>query len=214
MMEKFEKLTGIVAGIDRPNIDTDAIIPKQYLKSIKRSGFGPTLFDSWRYLDPGEPGCDHASRRVNPEFVLNQKPYDQAEILITRENFGCGSSREHAVWALMDFGFKVVIASSFADIFHNNSFKTGLLPITLTAEQVGLLFVELDQQAGSSYKLIIDLSAQKVVTPTGTEMSFDINDFRKHCLLEGLDDIGLTMQYAEQIKNFESQYYAKAPWLL
>jgi 3-isopropylmalate/(R)-2-methylmalate dehydratase small subunit len=212
MMDKFEKLTGIVAGIDRPNIDTDAIIPKQYLKSIKRSGFGPTLFDSWRYLDPGEPGGDHASRRVNPEFVLNQKPYDQAKILIARENFGCGSSREHAVWALMDFGLKVVIAPSFADIFHSNSFKTGLLPITLTADQVDQLFVELDQSA--DYQLTIDLAAQKVITPTGTQMSFDINEFRKHCLLQGLDDIGLTMQHAEQIKAFESQYYIKAPWLL
>lgn len=210
-MDKFEKLTGIVAGIDRPNIDTDAIIPKQYLKSIKRSGFGPTLFDDWRYLDPGEPGGDHAGRRVNPEFVLNQEPFDQAKILITRENFGCGSSREHAVWALMDFGLKVVIAPSFADIFHSNSFKTGLLPVTLTADQVNQLFVELDQQA--DYHLTIDLAAQKVITPTGTQMLFDINEFRKHCLLEGLDDIGLTMQHAEQIKTFESQYYAKAPWL-
>jgi len=215
-MDKFEKLTGIVAGIDRPNIDTDAIIPKQYLKSIKRSGFGPTLFDDWRYLDPGEPGGDHASRRLNPDFVLNQKPYDQAEILIARENFGCGSSREHAVWALMDFGLKVVIAPSFADIFHNNSFKTGLLPITLTADQVDQLFVELGLQTDPSsvYKLTIDLAAQKVITPTGNEMSFDINEFRKHCLLEGLDDIGLTMQHAEQIKAFESQYYSKVPWLI
>lgn len=213
-MDKFEKLTGILAGIDRPNIDTDAIIPKQYLKSIKRSGFGPTLFDSWRYLDPGEPGVDHKSRRVNPEFILNQKPYDQAEILLARKNFGCGSSREHAVWALMDFGFKVVIAPSFADIFHSNSFKTGLLPIALTADQVDQLFVELDQAADSGYQLTIDLAAQEVITPTGTKMSFDINEFRKHCLLEGLDDIGLTMQHAEQIKAFESQYYANAPWLL
>jgi 3-isopropylmalate/(R)-2-methylmalate dehydratase small subunit len=215
-MDKFEKLSGIVAGIDRPNIDTDAIIPKQYLKSIKRSGFGLTLFDDWRYLDPGEPGCDHASRRLNPEFVLNQKPYDEAKILIARENFGCGSSREHAVWALTDFGLKVVIAPSFADIFHINSFKTGLLPITLTADQVDQLFMELDQQVGSDagYRLTIDLAAQKVITPTGTEMSFDINEFRKHCLLEGLDDIGLTMQHAEQIKAFEAQYFLKAPWLI
>jgi 3-isopropylmalate/(R)-2-methylmalate dehydratase small subunit len=214
-MNKFEKMSGVVAGIDRPNIDTDAIIPKQYLKSIKRSGFGLTLFDDWRYLDPGEPGGDHASRRLNPDFVLNQKPFDEAEILITRENFACGSSREHAVWALTDFGLKVVIAPSFADIFHSNSFKTGLLPIALTAEQVNQLFVELDQQAGtgSAYKLTIDLAAQKVITPTGTQMSFDINEFRKHCLLEGLDDIGLTMQHADQIKAFESQYFEKAPWL-
>jgi 3-isopropylmalate/(R)-2-methylmalate dehydratase small subunit len=215
-MDKFEKLTGIVAGIDRPNIDTDAIIPKQYLKSIKRSGFGPTLFDDWRYLEPGEPGGDHAKRRINPDFVLNQKPYDQAKILITRENFGCGSSREHAVWALMDFGLKVVIAPSFADIFHNNSFKTGLLPISLTADQVEQLFLELNQHVDSSsgYSLTIDLAAQAVITPTGVRMSFDINEFRKHCLLEGLDDIGLTMQHAEQIKAFETQYYSKAPWLL
>jgi 3-isopropylmalate/(R)-2-methylmalate dehydratase small subunit len=214
-MNKFEKMSGVVAGIDRPNIDTDAIIPKQYLKSIKRSGFGLTLFDDWRYLDPGEPGGDHASRRLNPDFVLNQKPFDEAEILITRENFACGSSREHAVWALTDFGLKVVIAPSFADIFHSNSFKTGLLPIALTAEQVNQLFVELDQQSGtgSAYKLTIDLAAQKVITPTGTQMSFDINEFRKHCLLEGLDDIGLTMQHADQIKAFESQYFEKAPWL-
>ena len=210
-MKKFEKFSGIVAGIDRPNIDTDAIIPKQYLKSIKRSGFGPNLFDDWRYLDPGEPGGDNASRRVNPEFILNQAPYDQAEILVARENFACGSSREHAVWALMDFGLKVVIAPSFADIFHSNSFKTGLLPIALTAQQVDQIFAELGQQTG--YQLTIDLQAQKVITPSGTEMFFDISEFRKHCLLGGLDDIGLTMQHAEQIKSFEKQYFAKAPWL-
>ena len=215
-MDKFEKITGIVAGIDRPNIDTDAIIPKQYLKSIKRSGFGPTLFDDWRYLEPGEPDGDHANRRVNPDFVLNQKPYNQAEILITRGNFGCGSSREHAVWALMDFGLKAVIAPSFADIFHNNSFKTGLLPITLIPDHVEQLFVELDQQVDPSvgYRLTIDLAAQIVITPSGAKMSFYINEFRKHCLLEGLDDIGLTMQHAEQIKAFEKQYYSKVPWLL
>ena len=210
-MNKFEKFTGVVAGIDRPNIDTDAIIPKQYLKSIKRSGFGPNLFDDWRYLDPGEPGGDNASRRVNPDFILNQTPFDQAQILIARENFACGSSREHAVWALMDFGLKVVIAPSFADIFHSNSFKTGLLPIALTAQQVGHIFMELGQQTG--YQLTIDLEAQKVITPSGDEMSFEISEFRKHCLLKGLDDIGLTMQNSEQIKAFEEQYYAKAPWL-
>ena len=210
-MIKFEKFTGVVAGIDRPNIDTDAIIPKQYLKSIKRSGFGPNLFDDWRYLDPGEPGGDNASRRVNPEFVLNQAPFDQAQILVARENFACGSSREHAVWALMDFGLKVVIAPSFADIFHSNSFKTGLLPIALTAQQVDQIFAELGQQSG--YSLTIDLKAKKVITPSGVEMSFEISEFRQHCLLEGLDDIGLTMQYAEKIKTFEEQYYAKAPWL-
>ncbi|MFT5657571.1 MAG: 3-isopropylmalate/(R)-2-methylmalate dehydratase small subunit [Gammaproteobacteria bacterium] len=212
MMNKFEKFSGIVAGINRPNIDTDAIIPKQYLKSIKRSGFGPNLFDSWRYLDPGDPGIDNLTRRLNPDFVLNKKPYDQAQIIVARENFACGSSREHAVWALMDFGFKVAIAPSFADIFHSNSFKTGFLPIALSAVQVDQLFVELEQQPG--YQLTIDLAAQKVITPSGVEMSFEINEFRKHCLLEGLDDIGLTMQHAEQIKSFEAQYYAKAPWLV
>ena len=211
-MNKLEKFSGIVAGIDRPNIDTDAIIPKQYLKSIKRSGFGPNLFDNWRYLDPGEPGGDHSARRINPDFILNQPPYDRAQILIARENFGCGSSREHAVWALLDFGFKVVIAPSFADIFHSNSFKAGLLPVTLSAAQVDQLFVELARQPG--YRLTVDLAAQTVTTPSGVEMSFEINEFRKHCLLEGLDDIGLTMQHAEQIKAFEKQYYAKAPWLV
>lgn len=211
-MNKFEKFSAVVAGIDRPNIDTDAIIPKQYLKSIKRSGFGPNLFDDWRYLDPGEPGGNNASRRVNPDFILNQAPYDQAQILVARENFGCGSSREHAVWALMDFGLKVVIAPSFADIFHSNSFKTGLLPIALTAEQVDQIFVELGQHRG--YQLTIDLETQKVITPCGVAMSFDISEFRKHCLLGGLDDIGLTMQHADNIKAFEAQYYAKVPWLV
>ena len=164
-MIKFEKFTGVVAGIDRPNIDTDAIIPKQYLKSIKRSGFGPNLFDDWRYLDPGEPGGDNASRRVNPEFVLNQAPFDQAQILVARENFACGSSREHAVWALMDFGLKVVIAPSFADIFHSNSFKTGLLPIALTAQQVDQIFAELGQQpdgaSGGNHFVTSPITLQK-----------------------------------------------------
>lgn len=210
-MNKFETFSGVVAGIDRPNIDTDAIIPKQYLKSIKRSGFGPNLFDDWRYLDPGEPGGDNACRRLNPDFILNQAPYDQAQILVARENFACGSSREHAVWALIDFGFKVVIAPSFADIFHSNSYKTGLLPIALSAEQVDQIFGELGQHAG--YQLTIDLAAQKVTTPSGIQMSFDISDFRKHCLLEGLDDIGLTMKDADKIKAFERQYYARVPWL-
>jgi 3-isopropylmalate/(R)-2-methylmalate dehydratase small subunit len=210
-MDKFEKFSGIVAAIDRPNIDTDAIIPKQYLKSIKRSGFGVNLFDDWRYLDPGAPGESNADRRVNPDFVLNKSPYKHAQILLARENFACGSSREHAVWALMDFGFKVVIAPSFADIFYNNSFKNGFLPIALSATLVDQLFDELEQQ--QDYQLGIDLENQLVTNATGFEMRFEIDEFRKYCLLNGLDDIGLTMQQAEQIKAFERQYYKKAPWL-
>ena len=210
-MDKFEKFSGIVAAIDRPNIDTDAIIPKQYLKSIKRSGFGVNLFDDWRYLDPGAPGESNADRRVNPDFVLNKSPYKHAQILLARENFACGSSREHAVWALMDFGFKVVIAPSFADIFYNNSFKNGFLPIALSATLVDQLFDELEQQ--QDYQLGIDLENQLVTNATGFEMRFEIDEFRKYCLLNGLDDIGLTMKQAEQIKAFERQYYQKAPWL-
>ena len=210
-MEKFEKFTGIVAGIDRPNIDTDAIIPKQYLKSIKRSGFGVNLFDAWRYLDPGEPGQDHSSRRVNPDFVLNKEPFKDAQILLARENFACGSSREHAVWALLDFGIKAVIAPSYADIFYNNSFKNGLLPIALGSELVDQLFGELE--SNEDYQLSIDLENQVVRNASGTEMTFEIEEFRKYCLLNGLDDIGLTMQHAETIKAFERQYYEKLPWL-
>ncbi|MDH3635444.1 MAG: 3-isopropylmalate dehydratase small subunit [Gammaproteobacteria bacterium] len=210
-MDKFEKFTGIVAGIDRPNIDTDAIIPKQYLKSIKRSGFGVNLFDTWRYLDPGEPGQDHSERRVNPEFVLNQNRYKRAQILLARENFACGSSREHAVWALMDFGIKVVIAPSFADIFYNNSFKNGLLPIALRAELVDQLFNELESE--TDYRLTIDLENQLVCNASGIEMAFEIEEFRKHCLSNGLDDIGLTMQHAESIKAFEQEYHERQPWL-
>jgi len=210
-MNKFEKFSGVVAAIDRPNIDTDAIIPKQYLKSIKRSGFGVNLFDDWRYLDPGAPEESNANRRVNPDFVLNKSPYKHAQILLARENFACGSSREHAVWALMDFGFKVVIAPSFADIFYNNSFKNGFLPIALSATLVDQLFDELEQQ--QDYQLGIDLENQLVTNATGFEMRFEIDEFRKYCLLNGLDDIGLTMQHAEQIKEFEDQYYQKAPWL-
>ena len=210
-MQKFTNFSGIVAGIDRPNIDTDAIIPKQYLKSIKRSGFGINLFDDWRYLDPGQPGKSNADRRVNPDFVLNKQPFKHAQILLARENFACGSSREHAVWALMDFGFKVVIAPSFADIFYNNSFKNGLLPIALSASLVDQLFAELEQQ--QDYQLSVNLEDQVVRNSTGFEMSFEIDEFRKYCLLNGFDDIGLTMQHAEQIKQFEQQYYKKAPWL-
>jgi 3-isopropylmalate/(R)-2-methylmalate dehydratase small subunit len=210
-MDKFEKFSGIVAGIDRANIDTDAIIPKQYLKSIKRSGFGVNLFDDWRYLDPGEPGQDHSQRRPNPDFVLNLDPYRHAQIILARENFACGSSREHAVWALMDFGIKVVIAPSFADIFYNNSFKNGLLPIALDSGQVDQLFGELAKN--NDYRLEVDLEKQLVTNADGIEMAFEIDEFRKYCLLNGLDDIGLTMQHAETIKAFEEQYYQRMPWL-
>ncbi len=210
-MEKFEKFTGLVAGIDRPNIDTDAIIPKQYLKSIKRSGFGVNLFDDWRYLDPGEPGQDHSQRRINPQFVLNREPYRHAQILLARENFACGSSREHAVWALMDFGIRVVIAPSFADIFYNNSFKNGLLPIALSSAQIDQLFAELEGR--QDYQLNVDLERQVVTNADGIEMAFEIDEFRKYCLLNGLDDIGLTMQKSDLITSFEQQYYQKLPWL-
>ena len=210
-MEKFETFSGIVAAIDRANIDTDAIIPKQYLKSIKRSGFGINLFDDWRYLDPGEPGQDDSKRRLNPEFVLNREPYSGAQILLARENFACGSSREHAVWALLDFGIKVVIAPSFADIFYNNSFKNGLLPIALDTARVDSLFQAL--AANREYRLTVDLENKRVITPEGDEMSFEIDEFRKYCLLNGLDDIGLTMQHADEIREFERRYYQNLPWL-
>jgi 3-isopropylmalate/(R)-2-methylmalate dehydratase small subunit len=210
-VEKFQKFTGIVAPMDRANVDTDAIIPKQYLKSIKRTGFGPNLFDDWRYLDRGEPGIDNNERRVNPDFVLNKTPYKYAQILLARENFGCGSSREHAVWALADFGFKVVIAPSFADIFFNNSFKSGLLPIALNSTVVDQLFEELDDH--EDYQLSIDLENQLVSNSAGAQIPFEMDKFRKHCLLNGLDDIGLTLQHAEKIKSFEQQYYQQSPWL-
>jgi len=210
-MNRFENFTGVVAAIDRPNIDTDAIISKQYLKSIKRSGFGVNLFDDWRYLDPGEPGQDHSQRRLNPQFVLNRDPYQHAQIILARENFACGSSREHAVWALMDFGIRVVIAPSYADIFYNNSFKNGLLPIALSDAQVDQLFVEVESQRG--YQLSVDLERQVVSTAEGIEMAFEIDAFRKYCLLNGLDDIGLTMQKSDLITSFEQQYYEKLPWL-
>ena len=210
-MEKFTRVTGIVAPLDRPNVDTDAIIPKQYLKSIKRTGFGPNAFDDWRYLDPGEPGMDNDTRRVNPDFVLNQSPYDQATILIARENFGCGSSREHAVWALTDFGFRAVIAPSFADIFFNNSFKNGLLPIPLDAKIVGQLFNKVNDKKG--YQLTIDLEQQKIITEDGEEFAFEVDSFRKYCLLNGLDDIGLTLQHADDIRAYEEQRKKTTPWL-
>ena len=210
-MEKFTKLTGIVAPLDRPNVDTDAIIPKQYLKSIKRSGFGPNAFDDWRYLDPGAPDIDNAGRRINPNFILNQAPYNQASILLGRENFGCGSSREHAVWALTDFGFRAVIAPSFADIFFNNSFKSGLLPIALSAEIIDGLFKRVQLKQG--YQLTIDLEQQHVITEEGGVLAFEVDAFRKHCLLNGLDDIGLTLQHANAIRQYETRRKLTAPWL-
>lgn len=210
-MDKFEQLNGLVAPIDRPNVDTDAIIPKQYLKSVKRAGFGPNLFDDWRYLDPGEPGMDHRQRRLNPDFVLNKPRYAGAQILLARENFGCGSSREHAVWALTDFGIRAVIAPSFADIFFNNSLKNGLLPIRLRESVVDRLFDELDAEEG--YRLEIDLGQQTVTTPSGEKLRFEIDEFRKHCLLNGLDDIGLTLQHADEIRAYEARRRTEAPWL-
>ena len=210
-MRKFEKLTGLVVPLDRANVDTDAIIPKQYLKSIKRSGFGPNLFDDWRYLDPGEPGMDHSRRSVNPEFVLNRPRYQGAQILLTRDNFGCGSSREHAPWALDDFGIRAIIAPSYADIFFNNSFKNGLLPIVLDREAVDRLFKECEMTPG--YRLTIDLAAQTVTTPAGASFTFEVDAFRKHCLLNGLDDIDLTLQHVGDIKAYEERRRNEAPWL-
>ena len=210
-MEKFTVHTGLVIPLDRSNVDTDAIIPKQYLKSIQRTGFGPTLFDDWRYLEPGEPGMDHSKRTPNPDFVLNAPRYAGASVLLARENFGCGSSREHAVWALTDYGIRAVIAPSYADIFFNNSFKNGLLPLTLPAEVIDQLFVE--AQATEGYQLTVNLEDQQVVTPSGAAFAFSIDDFRKYCLLNGLDDIGLTLQHADDIRAYEEKRKQTAPWL-
>ena len=210
-MKKFDKLDGLVAPLDRANVDTDAIIPKQYLKSIQRTGFGPALFDSWRYLDPGEPGMDHSQRRPNPDFVLNQPRYQGAQILLARDNFGCGSSREHAPWALMDYGFRVIIAPSYADIFYNNSFKNGLLPIVLEHEVVNRLFE--DTVAMPGYRLTVDLATQSVTTPSGAVFRFEIDAFRKHCLLNGLDDVGLTLQHVDEIRAYEARRRQETPWL-
>ena len=210
-MEKFTVHTGLVIPLDRSNVDTDAIIPKQYLKSIQRTGFGPTLFDDWRYLEPGEPGMDHSKRTPNPDFVLNAPRYAGASVLLARENFGCGSSREHAVWALTDYGIRAVIAPSYADIFFNNSFKNGLLPLTLPAEVIDQLFVE--AQATEGYQLTVNLAEQQVVTPSGAAFAFSIDDFRKYCLLNGLDDIGLTLQHADDIRAYEAKRKQVAPWL-
>lgn len=210
-MQEFTKHTGIVAPMDRPNVDTDAIIPKQFLKSIKRSGFGPNAFDDWRYLDDGGPEIDNTTRRVNPDFVLNQQPYDKATILLARENFGCGSSREHAVWALDDFGFRAVIAPSFADIFYNNSFKNGLLPIILDAEIIDGLFERVANKNG--LELSIDLVTQEVSCEGEVISSFEVDGFRKHCMINGLDDIALTLQHSDVIKDYEENRKQAAPWL-
>jgi len=210
-MQKFTVLDGLVAPLDRANVDTDAIIPKQFLKSIKRSGFGPNLFDEWRYLDHGEPGDDNSKRPLNPDFVLNQTRYNGAQILLARENFGCGSSREHAPWALDDFGFRAIIAPSFADIFFNNCFKNGLLPICLPVEQVDALFKAVEAAPG--YRLKIDLERQSITSPDGATYLFDVESFRKHCLLNGLDDIGLTLQHVAEIKAYEARHHAEQPWL-
>ena len=210
-MQAFTTHTGLVAPMDRENVDTDAIIPKQFLKSIKRTGFGPNLFDEWRYLDKGEPGMDPATRTPNPDFVLNQPRYAGASVLLARENFGCGSSREHAPWAIAQYGFRALIAPSFADIFFNNCFKNALLPIVLPAAVVDGLFQEVLATPG--YQLTIDLEAQQIRKPDGSAIAFDVQPFRKYCLLGGLDDIGLTLRHADKIKAYEQKRLADKPWL-
>ena len=210
-MDKFTVHKGIVAPIDRENVDTDAIIPKQFLKSIRKTGFGPNLFDEWRYLDHGEPGQDPATRKSNPDFVLNQPRYKGASVLLARKNFGCGSSREHAPWAIQQYGFRALIAPSFADIFFNNCFKNGLLPIVLPESTVARLFD--DVLAFPGYELTVDLERQVVVKPQGEEIPFDVQPFRKYCLVNGFDDIGLTLLQSEKIKAFEAQRLATKPWL-
>ena len=210
-MKAFTTHTGLACPLDRANVDTDQIIPKQFLKSIKRTGFGPNLFDEWRYLDEGQPGQDCSARPLNPEFVLNLPRYRGASVLLAKENFGCGSSREHAPWALDEYGFRAVVAPSFADIFFNNSFKNGLLPIVLQDEEVDALFAQCD--AAEGYALAIDLQAQTVTRPDGTRHHFAVDAFRKHCLLHGLDDIGLTLQHADAIRAFEARHRAAQPWV-
>jgi 3-isopropylmalate/(R)-2-methylmalate dehydratase small subunit len=210
-MEKFVRLNGLSAPLDRANVDTDAVIPKQFLKSIKRTGFGPNLFDSWRYLDTGEPGMDNSNRPLNEDFILNKTRFQGAQVLLARENFGCGSSREHAPWALQDYGFKVVIAASFGDIFYSNSLKNGLLPIRLPKDAMDVLFEE--TFANEGYRLDIDLENQTVTTPSGQPFRFDIEPFSKHCLMNGLDEIGLTLQHADDIRAFETKHRAAQPWL-
>jgi 3-isopropylmalate/(R)-2-methylmalate dehydratase small subunit len=210
-VKPFTKLLGLVAPLDRANVDTDAIIPKQFLKSIKRTGFGPNAFDEWRYLDHGEPGMDNSKRPLNSDFVLNQPRYQGAQVLLARENFGCGSSREHAPWALEDYGFRAIIAPSYADIFYNNCFKNGLLPIVLDTAIVDQLFKE--AEAAEGYKLTIDLDTQSVTTPSGQSFGFQVDEFRKYCLLNGLDDIGLTLRNVDKIKAYEARRKVEAPWL-
>jgi 3-isopropylmalate/(R)-2-methylmalate dehydratase small subunit len=211
IMRAFTLHTGLVAPMDRENVDTDAIIPKQFLKSIQRTGFGPNLFDAWRYLDPGEPGQDPATRHPNPDFVLNQSRYAGASVLIARRNFGCGSSREHAPWALDQYGFRAIIAPSYADIFFTNCFKSGLLPIVLPESEIARLFDEV--AAFTGYKLTIDLPRQVVVKPDGSELPFEVQSFRKYCLVNGFDDIGLTLRHADKIRTYEAERLAKMPWL-
>ncbi|RTZ66207.1 MAG: 3-isopropylmalate dehydratase small subunit [Aquificaceae bacterium] len=210
-MEKFTVHKGLVVPLDRSNVDTDAIIPKQYLKSVKKSGFGPTLFDDWRYKIAGEPGMDHSTRELQDDFVLNKPQYQGGSILLARENFGCGSSREHAVWALTDYGFRAIIAPSYADIFFNNSFKNGLLPIILSEQIVDKLFAEIEST--EAYELTVDLEKQTVQTPSGEIYPFEVDAFKKHCMLNGLDDIGLTLQHADAIKAYEEKRKQEAPWL-
>lgn len=211
-MDKFTVHEGLVAPLDRANVDTDAIIPKQFLKSIRRIGFGPNLFDEWRYLDHGEPGQDNSRRPLNPDFVLNQPRYQGASILLARKNFGCGSSREHAPWALQQYGFRAIVAPSFADIFFNNCYKSGLLPIVLSEAQVDQLFNEV--KAFSGFRLVVDLENQVLRTADGRiGFEFPIDDFRKYCLLNGLDDIGLTLRHADEIRAFEERHLARQPWL-
>ena len=210
-MEKFTVHQGLVAPMDRENVDTDAIIPKQFLKSIRKTGFGPNLFDEWRYLDHGEPGMDPASRQPNPEFVLNQPRYAGASVLLARKNFGCGSSREHAPWALQQYGFRAILAPSFADIFFNNCFKNGVLPIVLEGSVIAQLFDEVAVFPG--YELTVDLPRQVIVKPDGAELPFDVQPFRKYCLLNGFDDIGLTLRQQDKIKAFEANRLATKPWL-
>ena len=210
-MEKFIRQEGLVAPLDRANVDTDQIIPKQFLKSIKRTGFGPNLFDEWRYLDEGFPGQDSSQRPKNEDFVLNQSRYQGASILLTRRNFGCGSSREHAPWALMDFGFKAIIAPSFADIFYNNCFKNGLLPIVLSEDNVEALFRAVEGKEG--FRITVDLEQQQVIPESGEPLSFEIDEFRKHCLLNGLDEIGLTLNEAETIRAYEARRAEREPWI-
>ena len=209
-MNKFSTHTGIVIPLDRANVDTDYIIPKQFLKSIKRTGFGVNLFDEHRYLDKGEPGADNSRRPLNPDFVLNQPRYKNGSILLARENFGCGSSREHAPWALDDYGIRVIIAPSYADIFFNNCFKNGLLPIVINEEIVNILFKSVEAEEG--YELSVDLPAQTITTPQGETFKFDIDEYKKFCLLNGLDEIGVTLQDADSIRKFEQQWREKAPW--